>query len=387
MSLSSVRATFRQNLVKAVAFCAVQVLVLLWIAPSSGGVLGDRYLKLLNWDSVHYQNILDKGYYVPSDQLEGHHVHGYQTDVGFFPGYPGSARLVKIVSGLSSEYSLLLAAQFACVGFWFFVFLILTHWGVRARVQNGFALLILIHPAAFFLVSGYTEPLFLMSLLAMIYFTLRWQDKNSPLGFLLAALSGIIASATRIVGFAVASFAVVDAFYRKRKLTSALLLSFLSSLGTPLFFAYCQYRFGAWNIYLKAQSLGWGNNPDYWAVINPRSYIPHFFFEDTVTSVSRAAIPFTAAIFWLALKYDSRRSERAGIYLVAFLISYISLSGKANANMDSMIRYTFPSFVLLLLVIARNFEFEDSFQRLCAGFKAGLRAWVFRIIFLISLAT
>ena len=98
-----------------------------------------------------------------------------------------------------------MTAQVAAWGFWSYFFLFCQRWNLSPLLQFFGALSIAAHPAAFFLVAGYSESLFLMSLLGFIY----WSSAEGRLAKFLAALHGFVMSATRIVGIPCAAFPVV----------------------------------------------------------------------------------------------------------------------------------------------------------------------------------
>src|SRR6266478_1825937 len=66
------------------------------------------------------------------------------------------------------------------------------------------------HPAAFFLVAGYSESLFLMALLGFIY----WSAAEGSSAKFWAAVHGIVMSATRIVGIVCAAFPLVHSVFQ-----------------------------------------------------------------------------------------------------------------------------------------------------------------------------
>jgi hypothetical protein len=128
--------------------------------------------------------------------------------------------------------------------------------------------------------------------------------------------------------------------------------------GAIVFFTYCHFHFHEWNLYFRLEETGWQNHRRWFAILNPLSYVPRFFFENTIDSLNRAAVLWTAIqlvfVFLGIFKgKPSLRWEAFCLYVVSFFLFYIPLTGKANANMDSMLRYTFPVFVLLLLTHAR----------------------------------
>lgn len=329
------------------SFCLAQVLFLLVLAPQSPD-LGSRYLRLNNWDSFHYQHIAEDGYKIPAGEIHSNDIHEGRANVVFFPGYPMGARLVSRALSIPVPYALLLLAQLAAWAFWSYFFLVLKSHGVSRKRALLFGLMILFHPAAFFLVTGYTESLFLMGLLGFIYWSDRWTEGGGVLSWLLAAAHAFVMSLTRIVSFAAAIYPILKAKRRPITLALAALLGGFAVLGAVAFFWYCRNRFGHWDIYFQLEEIGWHNHRKYFAIINPLSYIPHFFFEDTVDSFNRLSVLITALMF---LKFQKKS---LALFAVAFFLFYIPLTGKAAANMDSMVRYTLPVFVLILVAWAQS---------------------------------
>ena len=120
------------------------------------------------------------------------------------------------------------------------------------------ALLIAAHPAAFYLVSAYSESLFLMTLLGFIY----WSDQEGRFAKVLAGLHGIVMTATRIVGVPCAAYPLIRAVFVKgrpvmgnsrrwiSKYGPAAVSTLIAVLGAIFFFIYCQVRWGRWDIYM-----------------------------------------------------------------------------------------------------------------------------------------
>ena len=108
--------------------------------------------------------------------------------------------------------ALLITAQLAAWGFWSYFFLFCRRWNISPALQICGALLIAAHPAAFFLIAGYSESLFLMALLGFIY----WSIAEGRSAKFWAAVHGIVMSATRIVGIVCAAFPLVRSVFQTR---------------------------------------------------------------------------------------------------------------------------------------------------------------------------
>jgi hypothetical protein len=367
-------------------FCLAQVFLCLLIAPHQGG-LEKTYQRLIQWDSYHYIDIVERGYQLPEGTLTAEDVHANRANVGYFPGYPFFSKSAKLLFGTSNPISLLLVAQLFCFIFWTEIFLLMGFWGVPKRERLFCAFTIGVFPSAFFLVAGYSESLFMATLLGLILGTERWiilaGGRKVDSNWVLAAVSGFFLSATRLVGIPLAVYPVIrwvneqQSYKMDRKWMRVILLSSFSILGGISFFLICQIWFGHWDVYLKLQQLGWGNKPNYLALFLPSSYIPKLFFEDTTTSVCRASNLFVLCLFiglvWMkrSLKNTGKMhksylqmlrnpsnlfgdSRILGLFYAASSMFFISLSGKASYSMDSMVRYNFPVFVILVLMIVKS---------------------------------
>lgn len=325
---------------------------------------GNAYRALHTWDSTWYTRIAAEGY---PDELPRERER--IAEVGFFPGYPLSARAVARAAGLSAETASLVAAQLACGGFWAYLLLFLRRGRVPVPLAAATALVLAAHPSAFFLAAGYSESLFLCATLGFLY----WSGVRSRAAWVLAALHGVVMTATRTVGLPLAAAPLLLALAAVpwgaggwRDVVRAGLLCGTASLGGLLFFAFCQYQYGRWDAYLYAQAAGWGVSPDYLVLLKPAAYRPGcavFLDDGTVNpnALSRLAVPLTVLLFGALLLAELRvgrgtpsegRRERAGLLLAAGLMFYVAASGTAGGGFISMVRYTYCVHVTLALAAA-----------------------------------
>ena len=333
------------------------------LAPE--GPLSYRYSTLIQHDSYWFGNIVDRGYQtiVPPMREKMMEV----SNVAFFPAYPAIAALLRYGLHFDTANALLVTAQVAAWGFWSYFFLFCERWNLSPALQFLGALSIVAHPAAFFLIAGYSESLFLMALVGFIY----WSSAEGRAAKVWAALHGIVMSATRIVGIPCAAFPVVRSVLAKgwsglrepgawiRRYVPAIGLMLAGTLGAVFFFLYCQLRWGHWNIYMLTQSAGWGIVPDYLAVFKASSYrwlVPALNnpTEASQMSMTLGGLLFAAVAFCELLPAIRRRTEwttRAGFYFCAAVIYYISVSGVASVEMESMLRYEFSVHALIVLAL------------------------------------
>src|SRR5436309_11343483 len=222
------------------------------LAPE--GPLSDSYKSLIQIDSYWFINIVDRGYQTIVPPID--HKVMEVSNVAFFPAYPALAAFFRYGLNIDTGTALLFTAQLAAWGFWSYFFLFCKRWNVSPTLQTCAALLILAHPAAFFLVAGYSESLFLMALLGFIY----WSTAEGRSAKIWAAAHGIVMSATRIVGIVCAAFPLVRSLVsngwkglreppaRFRQYAAAIGLSAVATLGAVFLCILCQVWWGNWHM-------------------------------------------------------------------------------------------------------------------------------------------
>ena len=333
------------------------------LAPE--GTLSDRYSTLIQHDSFWFINIVDRGYQTIVPPID--HKVIEVSNVAFFPAYPAIAALFRYGLNIDTGAALLITAQLAAWGFWSYFFLFCKRWSISPALQICAALLVLAHPAAFFLIAGYSESLFLMALLGFIY----WSTAEGRSAKIWAAAHGIVMSAARIVGIVCAAFPVVRSLFLNgwkglreprawfRHYAPAIRLSAVATLGAIFFFIYCEVRWGNWNMYMLTQAAGWGIIPDYLAAFKPSSYrwlVPALNnpTEASQLSMTLGAVLLVGIALCELLPTIRRRAGlpiRAGIYFCAAAIYYLSVSGVACVSMESMLRYEFCVHALIVLAL------------------------------------
>jgi hypothetical protein len=353
---------FVMPLLAGLAVTSLQlVLAIGLLAPDEP--LAGRYSALVQHDSYWFMNIMDRGYQTIVPPID--HKVMEVSNVAFFPAYPAIASLFRHAFNINSGTALLITAQLAAFGFWVYFFLFCKRWNVPTVLQIGGTLLILAHPASFFLIAAYSESLFLMALLGFIY----WSTAKGRAARVLAGIHGIVMSAARIVGIVCAAFPVVRSIFRSgwrgllkprkwlRDNRAAVGLTIVAACGTIAFFAYCQLRWGHWDLYMLTQASGWGIEPDYLAVFKPESYhwlipAPNDPTEASQMAMTLGALLLVGVLICEAVPAFGRRAclpVRFGIYFCAAAIYYLSVSGVACVDMESMLRYEFCAYALIVL--------------------------------------
>ncbi|MFL6569015.1 MAG: hypothetical protein ACJ8LI_07580 [Chthoniobacterales bacterium] len=329
------------------------------------GPLRYRYETLVQHDSYWFANIIDRGYATILPPIQ--HKMMEVSNVAFFPAYPAIAGALHRSAGLAVYDALLLTAQLAAWGFWTYFFLCCERWKISATLQFFGAAAVFSHPTAFYLVAGYSESLFLFGLFGFIY----WSGAEGRTAKVLAALHGVVMSATRIVGIPCALYPLMREFFGGgwtrlrdvrgwfRQYVGAAILSGTAMLGAIGFFIYCLLRWGHWDLYMLTQQAGWDIRPDYLAVFKPASYrwlIPPF---NDPTQWSQMTMTIGGLLFLVigicelipALRLRTGWQTRIAIYITAFITYYIAVSGVASVQMESMMRYHFCAHALIVLAL------------------------------------
>jgi hypothetical protein len=110
---------------------------------------------------------------------------------------------------------------------------------------------------------------------------------------------------------------------------------------------------------MLTQAAGWGIVPDYVAVFRPESYrwlVPALNDPTEVSQMSMtlgAVLLVAIAVCELvpAIRHRAGLPLRAGIYFCAATIYYLSVSGVACVDMESMLRYEFAAYALIVLAL------------------------------------
>jgi len=339
------------------------VMAVALLAPEES--IAERYSALVQHDSYWFMNIIDRGYQTIVPPID--HKVMEVSNVAFFPAYPAIAALFRNAFNIRTGTALLITAQLAAWGFWTYFFLFCRRWRVASSLQICGTLLVLANPAAFFLVAAYSESLFLMALLGFIY----WSTEEGRTARILAAMHGIVMSATRIIGIVCAAFPLVRSAFQTgwrgllkprkwvRENLTAVGLTIVAACGGIGFLVLCQLRWGHWDLYMRTQAAGWGIVPDYLAVVRPESYRWHVPELNDPTEMSQLSMTLGAVLFVViaicelipAIRRRAGLPVRGGIYFCAATIYYLSVSGVACVDMESMLRYEFSAYALIVLAL------------------------------------
>lgn len=350
------------------------------------------------WDSNWYGSIVEYGYRpagVADERI---------NNVAFFPGFPVAIGIVRTIIPARLDVVVPLTAQIACVVFWIYFFLYLERRRVSRPLQMLGAGFIISHPLGFILVVGYSESLFLALMLGF-FFWMRFGKGTT--GHVLTAVHGAGMTATRLVGVPLAAIPALRAFIfeppsgSRRSRNTALFLSLAvaaaSVAGAAAYFAYCRWRFGAWDIYFSAEQAGWAATAEYFRFLDLAVYFPRLSLQALqnpgLNDLNRLAIPLTvialagiAATDALRCGWKTMRG-RAAYYAGSLALLYpaivLRVAPGGNEIFTSKMRYLFPVHILLLFAVLEMIP--ASRKKMISPFVVILSCVVFFNLFLLQL--
>lgn len=167
------------------------------------------------------------------------------------------------------------------------------------------------------------------------------------------------------------------------RLRGPVLVMLLSTFGGLAFFAWCQMRWGRWDLYMLTQEAGWAIDADYFAVFRPGNYhfsLPSIHDPTRASQVTSALAGVTFVVIALADLIAAWRGrsgwrKRLGFYFAALVIYYMSVAGVASVQLESMLRYDLCMHALIVLGLLhylREFRLPPLYVRAAAMTLAAL---------------
>lgn len=370
-SLRELRSLVVRILCPSTALTVIQILLVYLFTDRSGYI--SSFIRIIQRDSHWYVSIARRGYqFVGIDSITTE-----TSNVAFFPGYPllvdGISQLLSISPGLS----LYITAQLACWIFWIYIILFFQRWQIPTFFRFLGTVCILVYPSSFYMVVGYSESLFMASLLGFLYWLNTWNHLDR---LLIAAGHGLVMTATRIVGLPLALIPgalhlLFNLLVRNsdrpsfgKQILSTLIPSGIAVIGGLGFFLFCHLRFNNWNLYMELQYYLIGIQANYWAFFQPKTYLliienwpqllTDFSANEWANPLSQLFVPITLLELILVGGVDAVSSslrlsqgwrDRLGLHGCAWIMFYISVCGMSRILQRSLIRYSLPVHILLVL--------------------------------------
>lgn len=346
--------------------------------PAPGQPLAGLWAR---WDSQWYEWIIQEGYWLRP---------GQRSNVAFFPLYP---LLVKGLMPLTGNSSLL--AGFIISNVSFLLALVFLYRLTELEFGNGgtaarAVLYIAVFPTSFFFSMFYTESLFLLLVVAAVYFGRRHL-------WVWAVLMGIMATATRIVGVLVIGILVwewlrvhgwtLETIHHRQSWRNlgrglrrdwlTLLILFLIPAGLLSYMVFLQMEFRDALAFQSVQ-IGWGR-----VNVGPLAVVLEdlrLLVNDGLTAgnIARILNLGTVALTLFTVPFIWRRLG-AGYALYVLLALLIPLS----SGSQSILRYALVSFPLFMMFASwgRWSLFDRSYTVLCTTllgvFTATFVNWYF----------
>jgi hypothetical protein len=204
-----------------------------------------------------------------------------------------------------------------------------------------------------------------MSLLGFLY----WAESPRQAAAPLAALHGLLMTATRVVGVPLVIAPVIHALLTRdgstttvRRVVNVVLSAVAAGLGCSLFFGFCWWQFGQWDLYMKTEAVGWDVHADYLGLFSWRIFHigwPHQsqgYIDPEY--LSRLCVPVGLLVFVVLVMAEWRLARvvpasgwrgRAAYVVCAWLLFYVPVSAHCTRSMSSMIRFSLCVQVMLAL--------------------------------------
>lgn len=312
-------------------------ILLLTIFVLAGGIIFEgldnlSLLSLANWDGRHFLEIAEYGY-------------KNKIQYAFFPFYPILINLVSKISGLSYLYSALSISMVSTLGLMYFLLTFIKECGFKnpLKILTYF----LIFPTSFYLISVYSESLFL--LFTLLTFYLGYKKK-----FYWAAIFAALSSSVRIAGLAVILGLITETFSSKLPLKDRIIVSLISSLGL---LSYCSFLFIQTGnpLYFLTSELSWergvtipGEN-----ILSTIVYLAHFGVKPESFTLLSDLI-FT--VFSLGIALRSFKKLRLSLVVYSWAALFLPLVTSLLLSIPRFLLVIFPLFILTSQIKNRVFN-------------------------------
>lgn len=301
----------------------------------------------VRWDSGWYFSIANRGYY-----FNGFDV---PSNVVFFPLYP---LLMKVIGTLILNQYLIagiIISSLALLGSCFFLYALSKIEFGRKTTALNVVFFLLIFPYSFFLISVYSEAVFLLTVVASFYFA---RKKKWLLSGIFAAFSSA-ARPTGIIIFIVLLFEYLeDKKFDWKKIKTDILPIFLSPLGLVSYMTYLYFKFGDPFLFSTAQNY-WGRK----TIISISGFtktfgsylhdLYSFNFENGPYFVANALDFITFVVFFtLAIIVFLKIRKSYGLFMILSLI--IPAMTQSYISMGRFCAVLFPAFMFFSKISRRQ---------------------------------
>lgn len=280
---------------------------------------------------------------------------GYTVNAGFFPLFPmlinAATRLfgVNILPFDPRQYftAITLVNFFFLAGLYVFYKIIKLDYKKNVAIWS--IVFLLIFPTSFFFASIYSESLFLLLSLLSFYFARKKK-------WLWAGITGILLSATRIVGIAIFPALLYEYFKNEKNKSLAKLLSiFLSPFGLIVYAFYNLQKWGNPFYFIQAQGNFANNRTVNSIILLPQTLFRYlkilFTLKPNIYEWWVAFFELSFFVFGLIIFYVAWRKKIRLSYLIFGILCFlIPASTGTFSGLPRYILIIFPIFITLALV-------------------------------------
>lgn len=289
-----------------------------------------------NWGSLTYYKITTEGY----DNI-GTRDH---RDYAHFPILPLIMNLFFFIFGKSPLAGLIIINLF----FYFAIllFLKIIKMSFSDKISRKSIIFIFIFPSTLFFSNFMSESIFLFFLMLGLYAL----KKNN---FLLAGISGMFLSATRIVGIAFFISSLSYIYFQRKKIKNKnFLWLLLSPLGLIFYGLYLKILYGNPWIFISVQEH-WGRETNFLSIDNFFNIL-NLFIDFSLGNLINLffLILGIVAIIWCWKKWDKSYA------IFGVIVLFMPILSASLLSMSRLILVIFPIYVMMANFSEKKYVYE-----------------------------
>ena len=325
------------------------------------------------WDGFYYFNLARYGYAGAVNFYGGSIVV-----LGFFPLFPILVRLVSYLTFGHVQPAALLTNTALVIAFMVYLYKLLL---IDFDEETGFrtVFFVLMFPTALFLAVNYSEPTFMLTLVASIYYA---RKNNWPV----AGIWGLLCALSRHIGLVMLPILAWEYMRQRgwswRKIGWEAWSLALVPLGSFFYMAYLWASYGDPLYFFKSheQTFQHGFSLQFWVPIGRALKLiwqrPLMDAARSITTLNLFILVVFVALFIYGLK---RLSSTYSFLLIVFLLT-ILMTDSPTFPLVSLDRYVLPLFpaFILLAEIGRKRAYEYAYLAF-SGVLLGAQALMFSL--------
>lgn len=284
--------------------------------PHSGRFGNDFWMSLGNWDGGHYLQIAKNGY---SEKFQ----------FAFFPLYPLAVNMVNNITGNYPAAAVLVSTLSTFLGL--HLLYKLTAVIFEKKIAEKAILALLFFPTSLFFIMAYSEGLFFLLAVAAFYFL----QKNK---LFWATVFALLASATRLVGLAVAAGILLE-IWTTQGINKKNWYMLLAPLGFLIYCIFLYSQTGDPFYFITAQG--------HWQRVLA---VPGVGFWETIKNMPNGILDLGFAVFGVGFAIRSFRFLPLSLSIFSLLSVGIPLFTSTLSSMPRFLLPVFPIFILIALV-------------------------------------